>query len=181
MCVLSHLVVSDFATPWTVACQVPLFMGFSRPETGVNCYALLQGIFLTQGLNLCLFHPYHLESPVFSLKHTVNRGPGLAHLHRSCDLSLWLPRHLALSLQVYCSAPTRWGPKDLPLSTQTYWLRSFDYNILQTLEASDRPLWLSHKLAKPAACSGLLWESLFQRLTCLAGFSTMTVRALVDG
>ena len=30
---LSHLVVSDsFESPWTVACQTPLSMGFSRQE-----------------------------------------------------------------------------------------------------------------------------------------------------
>ena len=44
---------------WAVASQAPLSMGFSRPEywTGLPC--LLQGIFLTQGLNLhllCLLH-----------------------------------------------------------------------------------------------------------------------------
>ena len=33
MCVLSHSVVSDlFFTLWTLACQVPLSMGFSRQE-----------------------------------------------------------------------------------------------------------------------------------------------------
>ena len=34
-------------------------MGFSRQENGVGCNTLLQGIFLTQGLNLrllCLLH-----------------------------------------------------------------------------------------------------------------------------
>ena len=30
VCVLSH--VQLFATPWTVACQIPLSMGFSRQE-----------------------------------------------------------------------------------------------------------------------------------------------------
>ena len=30
--VLSHSVVSDSATPWTVACQAPLSMEFSRQE-----------------------------------------------------------------------------------------------------------------------------------------------------
>ena len=30
--VFSHSVVSDFVTPWTVACQAPLFMEFSRQE-----------------------------------------------------------------------------------------------------------------------------------------------------
>ena len=28
----SHSVVSDSSAPWTVACQAPLFMGFSRQE-----------------------------------------------------------------------------------------------------------------------------------------------------
>ena len=44
---------------WTIAYQAPLSMEFSKRETGVGCHALLQGIFLTQGLNfslLCLLH-----------------------------------------------------------------------------------------------------------------------------
>ena len=32
MCTLSHLVVSDSASPWTVACQAPVSMEFSRHE-----------------------------------------------------------------------------------------------------------------------------------------------------
>ena len=40
-----------FATPWTVACQAPPSMGFSRQEYWNGCHFLLQGIFLTQGLN----------------------------------------------------------------------------------------------------------------------------------
>ena len=57
-CVLSHSVWL-FATPWTVAHQVLLSLGFSSKNTGVGCYVLLQGIFPTQGLNphlLCLLH-----------------------------------------------------------------------------------------------------------------------------
>ena len=42
-------------TPWTVARQAPLFMGFSRQEYWSGCHFLLQVIFLTQGLNPCLF------------------------------------------------------------------------------------------------------------------------------
>ena len=48
-----------FATPWTVARQVPLSMGFSRQEYWSGFHFLLQGIFLTQGSNLylpCLLH-----------------------------------------------------------------------------------------------------------------------------
>ena len=43
-----------FATAWTVAWQAPLSTGFSSKNTGVGCHVLLQGIFLIQGLNLCL-------------------------------------------------------------------------------------------------------------------------------
>ena len=32
ICILSHSVMFDSATPWTVACQAPLSMGFSRQE-----------------------------------------------------------------------------------------------------------------------------------------------------
>ena len=63
---LSHSVLSwFFAPPWTVACQVPLFMGFYSKNTGVRCHFLLQGTFLTQGSKLGLLHcsqiPYHLS------------------------------------------------------------------------------------------------------------------------
>ena len=46
------------ATLWTVAHQASLSMGFSGKNTGVDCHALLQGIFLTQGSkpHLCLLH-----------------------------------------------------------------------------------------------------------------------------
>ena len=32
LCMLAYSVVSDSATPWTVACQTPLSMGFPRHE-----------------------------------------------------------------------------------------------------------------------------------------------------
>ena len=48
--------VRIFATPWTVACQVPLSMGFSRQENWSGCHFLLQGIFPTQGSNPGLLH-----------------------------------------------------------------------------------------------------------------------------
>ena len=58
--------VRPSATPWTAAFHAPLSMGFSRQEywsgvplpslTGVGSLSLLQGIFLTQGLNPGLLH-----------------------------------------------------------------------------------------------------------------------------
>ena len=56
---LSHFShVRLFATPWTVARQVPLSMGFSGAKywSGVDCHFLLQGIILTQGSNSHLLH-----------------------------------------------------------------------------------------------------------------------------
>ena len=49
---LSH--VQLLVTPWTVACQLPLSIEFLGKNTGVGCHFLLQGIFLTQELNLDL-------------------------------------------------------------------------------------------------------------------------------
>ena len=48
-------------TPLTVARQAPLSMGFFRQETGVGCHFLLQGIFLTQGLNPHLLRFLHFQ------------------------------------------------------------------------------------------------------------------------
>ena len=45
-----------FVTPWTVALQAPLSMGFSRQEHWSGFHFLLQGIFPTQELNQGLQH-----------------------------------------------------------------------------------------------------------------------------
>ena len=54
-CVLSCSVVSDSATPWTVAL-----------ETGVGCHALLQGIFPTEVSNR---GPRHCRRSLYHLSH----------------------------------------------------------------------------------------------------------------
>ena len=46
--------VQLFATPWTITHQAPLSWAASGKNTGVGCHVFLQGIFLTQGWNLCL-------------------------------------------------------------------------------------------------------------------------------
>ena len=43
--------VSDSATPWTVAHQAPLSMGFPRQEYWNGCYYLFQRIFPARGWN----------------------------------------------------------------------------------------------------------------------------------
>ena len=51
--------VQLFSTPWTVAHQAPLSVGFSRQEYWSGLHFLFHGIFLTQGSNphrLCLLY-----------------------------------------------------------------------------------------------------------------------------
>ena len=66
-----HSIVSDPLPP--MAQQAPLSMGFSSKNTGVRCHLLLQGIFPTQGLNLCLLHCrqilYCLKHPMLGWQH----------------------------------------------------------------------------------------------------------------
>ena len=52
---LSHFTpVQVFATPWTIAHQAPPQWDSPGKNTGVGHHFLLQGIFLTQGLELFL-------------------------------------------------------------------------------------------------------------------------------
>ena len=48
-----------FVTPWTIAHKAPLPTGFSRQEYWSGFHFFLQGIFPTQGWNLCLLHFLH--------------------------------------------------------------------------------------------------------------------------
>ena len=56
VCVCVRSVVSDSDTPWTIASQAPLSMGFRRQESWRGCHFLLQGTSVTRGLSprVCL-------------------------------------------------------------------------------------------------------------------------------
>ena len=63
VCVLSHFsCVRLSVILWTVACQAPLSMGFSRQEYWNGLPCPLQGIFPNQGLNLSLLYPLHWQA-----------------------------------------------------------------------------------------------------------------------
>ena len=62
---LSHVWL--FATTWTIACQAPLSWGFPSKNIGLGCHSLLQGIFLTQGLNPHLLHCRRILYPLHQL------------------------------------------------------------------------------------------------------------------
>ena len=61
VCCLVAKLVQLFATPWTVAGQAPLSMGFLSKNTGVGCHFLLQETLLTQRSN-----PHLLGSGFFT-------------------------------------------------------------------------------------------------------------------
>ena len=60
-----------FATPWTVVYPVLWSWISSGKCTGVGSYSLLQGIFLTQGSNMCLLHLLVLAGRFFTIWATM--------------------------------------------------------------------------------------------------------------
>ena len=58
-----------FATPWTVAHQAPLSMGFPRHKYGIGCHFLLQEIFPNQGANPCLLCLLHWQAGSLQQSH----------------------------------------------------------------------------------------------------------------
>ena len=62
MCVVNHFShIWLFMTLWTVANQTSLSQDSSGKNSGVGCCSLFQGIFSTQGLNLCLSPILHWQ------------------------------------------------------------------------------------------------------------------------
>ena len=69
-CVLRHFSrVQLFATPWTIAHEIPLFIGFSRQEYWSGLPFPSPGIFLTQGLNPCLLYLLHCQEGFYYWHH----------------------------------------------------------------------------------------------------------------
>ena len=62
-------------TPWTVACQAPLSMGFSRQEYWSGLPFSSPGLFPTQGSNLVLLHR---RQALYQLSHQGNRTLSLS-------------------------------------------------------------------------------------------------------
>ena len=75
-CCLVASVESDSETPWTIALQAPLSMGFPGKNTGVSCLALLQRIFPTQGIE-----PASLWSPDWQVGSLPLVPLGKPHFH----------------------------------------------------------------------------------------------------
>ena len=99
-------VMSDSVTLWTVARKAPLSMGFSRQEYWSGCHALLQGIFLTQGSNLCHFWFPHWQAGSLPLV-----PPGKVKVKWLSCVRLFLTPW-AIAYQ---------GPQSMEFSRQEYW------------------------------------------------------------
>ena len=68
--------VALFVTPWTVSCQAPLSMEFSRQEYWSGLPFPSQGIFLAQGSNLHLLH-WQVDSLSLSHLGGLNESKGI--------------------------------------------------------------------------------------------------------
>ena len=121
--------VQLFASLWTAALQVPLFMGFSRQEYQSGCHVLLQRIFLTQGSKLhllCLLHwqasSLLLVPPRITMFISIFYSLEFSSVARSC-LTLCNPMtdslrsHGLQPARLLCLSPTRRAfPNSSPLS-----------------------------------------------------------------
>ena len=56
----SYLTLCD-PLDWTIACQAPLSMGFSRQEYWSGLPVPSPGVFLTQGSHMCLLQLLHWQ------------------------------------------------------------------------------------------------------------------------
>ena len=85
-CVVAQLCfVSDsFVTPWTVAHQAPLSMGFLRQANWSDCHFLLQGIFPTQGSNSRLLNLQHWQADSLPLSYQEAFLQNISPLNSVC-------------------------------------------------------------------------------------------------
>ena len=84
LCSLSR--VLTLCSPWTVARQAPLSIGFSRQEYWNGCHFLLQGLFPTQGLlNPDLLHLLQWQADsvllTWEVPHSFMRNKIIFHLY----------------------------------------------------------------------------------------------------
>ena len=80
MSILSHSVVSDSLQPTRLQpIRILCSWDFSGKNIGVGCHFLLQGIFLTQGSNLCLLHLPHSRQLLYLLIHLGSPGNRWGH------------------------------------------------------------------------------------------------------
>ena len=88
--------VQLFVTPWSVAHQASLSLGFPGKKTGVGCPFILQGIFPTHGYNPGL---PHYRQILYCLSHRVS--PKIGTRDGTQDIFLWIPQGYNIVIQCY--------------------------------------------------------------------------------
>ena len=115
-CMLSHFSCAQlFATRCIVALQAPLSMGFSRPKHWVGCPAILQGTFLTQGLNPSLLSLLLWQVGSLPLAPPGKHRPGTQEMRAITSIkwcesvllghnsTVWIHRSLAWTCDTLCN------------------------------------------------------------------------------
>ena len=105
--------VQLFVTLWTVAHQAPLHGDSLGKNTGVDCQALLQGIFPTQGLNLRLLCLLGCRQILYPLSHQGSQRPqtdlGLViSVEQGTSASLHHPQSVGLYPQIFLLKGEKW-------------------------------------------------------------------------
>ena len=134
----------------------------ARVLTGVDCHFILQGIFLTQGSKLCLFHLLHWQADSLPRSHLRSLEPFVDSATKADCFLARLPSDLRCEL---CGVP----PRILSGSASQHVrdTRSFQRLCLPNSQtsklASQVPQWLScwetHQVGKNmCVCSHGTWE-----------------------
>ena len=117
VCMLSHFnCIQLFATLGTIAHQAPLSMGFSRLrilEWGYH--AFLQGIFPTQGSNLCVLNLLHWQAGFLPL-------PPPGQPEKSPQLTVKKPHCSQIFQNTTCLQPSLLIPMRLMANSPIYYL-----------------------------------------------------------
>ena len=152
MCVLSCFSRAWlFATLWTVAWQAPLSMGFSRQEYWSGLLFLLQGIFLTQGLNPGLLRFLHWQ--MGSLPLVPLGKPPRGKMDVESGKKMWWSNAGGWPFTSQGLTQKRSFHPSLPRGNQP-WLLTLDLWFPPSTTVSPyNASWLSHP-----SCGALLWQ-----------------------
>ena len=151
--------VQLFAALCTVDHQAPLSMGFSRQEYWSGyCHFLLQGIFLTQGSNLCLISSLASAGRLFTTEPPWR--PLITSPHLIKTNSGYILEHL-LSL-LNCKHPNAaWGSNSMPTLNMLSWF-------IATSRQDLLCIW-GFRIAQALKLCTLCGQSFFYNTECLLG------------
>ena len=142
-------------TLWTVACQAPLFVGFSRQEYSSGLTFPSLGIFPTQGLNLGLLHCWKILNRVSYEGWHLNRRVLRNHLP---VVAMWIWQYFWGRLAPHWPGSPfwSWGSKSGPLILDLF-LKLFPALRVLLSQSS----WCSGcSVVSQVGCSLGLWDSL---------------------